>query len=120
MLLRKRSVRGKTMTDDDFWYERVELVDPDVLDEIRSRRLTWTAHVPPGICSNKSLRCAKCGARFAAIHDIEVHLIVERMNCGFRVPCIVPAETELEDWLEEPDFWEWWIEVAQTIYPAGG
>ncbi len=101
--------------DDDFWYERVELVDPNVLEQIASA--DSKAHVPrDDVHFPKRLRCANCGARFAAIHDIEVHLMVEKMNNGFHTPCIVPGETALEDWMEDPDFWEWWIEAAQTLF----
>jgi hypothetical protein len=101
--------------DDDFWYNRVELVDPDVLEAIASA--DSKANVSPDEAdSPQCLRCANCGARFGALHDIEVHVMVEKMNNGFHTPCIVPGETALEDWLEDPDFWEWWIEAAQTIY----
>jgi hypothetical protein len=101
--------------DDDFWYNRVELVDPDVLEAIASA--DSKANVSPDEAdSPQCLRCANCGARFGALHDIEVHVMVEKMNNGFHTPCIVPGETALEDWLEDPDFWEWRIASAQTIY----
>jgi hypothetical protein len=111
--VRKRVPMGSR--DDDFWYECVELEDPDVLDQIASA--DSKAHVPPDDAhSPQCLLCANCGARFAANHDIEVHVMVEKMSNGFHIPCIVPGETELEEWMVDPDFWEWWIEAAQTIY----
>jgi len=63
----------------------------------------------------KSLRCINCDAEFASVYDMEIHLIEEKAN-GWQAECLVPLETEIEDWFEDPDFWEWWIEVAQSLY----
>jgi hypothetical protein len=103
------------MRTDDEWNRRVELVDPHVLEQIAPADMK--AHLQPDdFESPKRYTCRSCGARFAAVHDIVVHEIVEKLNNGFHVPCIVPDETELEDSLEDPEFWEWWVDAAQTLY----
>lgn len=56
--------------------------------------------------------------QFAEIHDLEVHVIEEKMSSGFHQPWLVPDETDLEDWLEDPEFWEWWMEAVSSGVPV--
>jgi hypothetical protein len=59
------------------------------------------AHLSPCDHSTKDLTCTRCGATFVAIHDFVLHSMSEKMH-GVRVPAIVPDETALEDWMQNP------------------